>query len=201
MDRAVQGIRLATDGGLKVPAKLWCTMQTASKTSYWTFLTYVLLTFYCLGAAVMNEFVEYQSWADLGPYMSATDFATWHMSTTQYTVPFLTVPALLLTVVVVLLFWQLPPSVPRAALWVVLACHVVAWSSSVFVQWPLEVELSKGNFTPELMDHLLRSDWVRKLMLFIEAPLAVYMAHRALHPALSRQEAPAASAGSVPALG
>ena len=57
---------------------------------------------YCPGAAV-NEFVEYQSWADLGPYLSAADFAAWYLATAQHITPFLTVPAVLLSGVLVLL--------------------------------------------------------------------------------------------------
>ena len=33
------------------------------------------------------------------------------------------------------------------------------------------------------MTRLLRTDWLRKVLLLIEAPLAVFMAHRVLHTA------------------
>ncbi|UYZ57623.1 hypothetical protein [Hymenobacter latericus] len=158
-------------------------MKTTSTPSYRLFLLYLLLTFYCLGAAVMNEFVEYQSWADLGPYLSAADFAAWHVATSQHALPFLTVPALFLTVVVLALFWDLPPAIPRWPLYVVAACHALSWASSVLVQFPLEARLSQGEFSPELMNYLIHSDWLRKLTLFVEAPMAAYMAHRALHGA------------------
>ena len=95
--------------------------------------------------------------------------------------PFLTVPAVLLSGV--LLYWHLPPAVPRAALWLAGACHAVFWLSTVLVQWLLEGALSQGTFSPDLMERLLRSDWVRKALLLVEALLAIYMAHRALRPA------------------
>ena len=155
-------------------------MKASLAPSPWIFVAYLVLTFYCLGAAVMNEFVEYQSWADLGPYLSAADFAAWHVATAQYTVPFLTVPAVLLSGVLVMLYWHLPPAIPRAALWLAVACHAVFWASTLFVQWPLEGALNQGSFSPDLMERLLRSDWVRKALLLVEAPLAIYMAHRAL---------------------
>lgn len=155
-------------------------MKPASSSSHWIFLAYLVLTFYCLGAAVMNEFVEYQSWADLAPYLSAADFAAWHLATAQHIMPFLTVPAVLLSAVLLLLCWQRPPAVPRLALWLVLACHVVYWASTIFVQWPLEGALSEGQFSPDIMARLLRTDWLRKALLLLEAPLAVLMAHRVL---------------------
>ena len=155
-------------------------MKPASLPSHWIFLAYLVLTFYCLGAAVMNEFVEYQSWADLAPYLSAADFAAWHVATSQHIMPFLTVPAVLLSAVLLLLCWQRPSAVPRPALWLALACHGVYWASTVFVQWPLESALSEGQFSLDLMVRLLRTDWLRKLLLLVEAPLAVFMAHRVL---------------------
>lgn len=164
---------------------------------YWFLLAYVVLTFYCLGAAVMQEFVEYQSWADLGPYLSAADFAAWHLATTQYATPFLTVPALLLSAVLLLLCWHLPPAVPRPALWLAIACHGVFWLSTILVQWPLEGALSEGSFSPDLMARLLHSDWVRKVLLLVEAPLAVYMAHRVLQAAQPGTHAPAAALRSA----
>ena len=62
------------------------------------------------------------------------------------------------------------------------AVHAVVWASTLLVQWPLENELSQGNYSPDLMARLLRTDWLRKLLL-IEAPLAVFMAHRVLRAA------------------
>lgn len=173
-------------------------MKPTGLLSHWLLLAYFALTFYCLGAALMNEFVEYQSWAELAPYLSATDFAAWHISTAQHTMPFLTLPAVLLSVVLVLLLWFRPANLPRPALYAVLACHVVVWLSTLLVQWPLESELSAGNVSQDLIDRLIRTDWVRKVMLFVEAPLALYLAHRALRP--TPTPGPALSR-SVPALG
>ena len=95
----------------------------------------------------------------------------------------LTVPAVLLSAVLVLLCWQRPPAVPRPALWLAVACHAVFWASTIFVQWPLEGALSEGQFSPDLMTRLLCTDWLRKALLLVEAPLAVFMAHRVLQAA------------------
>jgi hypothetical protein len=173
-------------------------MRPTSVFSHFIFIAYLVLIFYCLGAAAMNEFVEYQSWADLGPYLSADDFAAWHVATAQHTVPFLTVPAVLLSGVLVLLYWHLPPAVPRAALWLAVACHAVFWASTLFVQWPLEGALNQGSFSPDLMERLLRSDWVRKALLLVEAPLAIYMAHRALRAANGAEVAQPDRPGRLP---
>ncbi len=162
-------------------------MKTDTSPSYWIFLAYLGLTFYCLGSAVMNEFVEYQSWADLKPYLSATDLAAWHLVTAQHTMPFLAVPLLLLTAVLVLLYWYLPPAVPRAALWLALVCHAAFWVSTVLMQWHLSGQLSQALLSPDPMGRLLHGDWLRKLLLFVEAPVALYMAHRALRGTTGEQ--------------
>lgn len=153
-------------------------MKTNALPATWVFLAYFALTFYCLGAALMNEFVEYQSWADLRPYLSATDLASWHIATTQHTMPLLAIPLLLLTAVLVLLFWHLPPGVPRAALWLVAVCHGAFWGATLLMQWQLNDAL-----LPTPLDGLLHSDWLRKLLLLLEAPLALFMAYQALRNA------------------
>ena len=50
------------------------------------FLAYLVLPSYCLGTAVRNEFVEYQSWADRGPNLSAADLrlGAWPPSSLPY---------------------------------------------------------------------------------------------------------------------
>jgi hypothetical protein len=173
-------------------------MKTSTSPSYWVFLAYLGLTFYCLGAAVMNEFLEHQNWADLKPYLSTTDLAAWHLVTAQHTMPFLAVPLLLLTAVLGLLYWHLPPTVPRAALWLAMACHAAFWVSSVLMQWHLSGELSQTLLSPDPLDRLLHGDWLRKLLLFVETPVALYMAHRALRGSTGEQ--PANAAAPQPAL-
>jgi hypothetical protein len=166
-------------------------MKTPAFPSHWIFLAYLVLTFYCLGAGVMNEFVEYQSWADLSPYLSATDLAAWHLVTVQHTMPFLTVPAVLLSMVLLLLCWQRPPAIPRLALWLAVACHVLFWAVSILGQWPLGGALPPELHSPDLLEGLLRGDWARKVLLLLEAPVAIYMAHRILRPAFNEPLPPA----------
>jgi len=93
---------------------------------YRVFLIYLILTFYCFGAAMMNEIVEYQSWADLGNYITAADFAKWHTATSRQTLPILVLPMIILTLTAISLIWFLPPVIPRWTLWIVLSCHAIA---------------------------------------------------------------------------
>jgi hypothetical protein len=158
---------------------------------------YLLLSFYCFGAAMMNEFVEYQSWADLGTYLSAGEFASWHSLTSARAVPFLVLPMLAATLVALSLLRFLPPAVPRWCLWVVLACHALAWTSTLLYQLPLEMQLDRGAYSPTLMAELWRTDWLRKLAFLVEIPVVGYMAHRFFQQVTLLAETPAASPYAV----
>ncbi|GAB3227742.1 hypothetical protein [Spirosoma arcticum] len=139
------------------------------------FLLYLLLTFYCFGAAMMNEFVEYQSWADLGQYISASDFGKWHAATSQTMIPFLVLPMALLTLVAISLIWFLPSTIPRWMLWIVLGCHIIAWLSTILIQVPIELQFDQQGYSGPLMQRLLTTDWIRKGAFFVEIPVALWM--------------------------
>lgn len=143
---------------------------------YRVFLAYLLLTFYCFGAGMMNEFVEYKSYADLGRYLKPADFARWHAATSQNVVPFLVLPILIGNVALVALFWNRPPSVPKWTLWLALACALTAWASTIVFQVPIEQQFDQGGYTPELMARLWQTDWIRKIAFFVEIGVVVYMA-------------------------
>lgn len=142
---------------------------------YRVFLIYLILTFYCFGAAMMNEIVEYQSWADLGNYITAADFAKWHAATSRQTLPILVLPMIILTLTAISLIWFLPPVIPRWTLWIVLSCHAVAWCSTIFVQVPLEMQLSTQGYSRILAEQLINSDWIRKGAFFVEIPIVLFM--------------------------
>jgi len=142
---------------------------------YRVFLIYLILTFYCFGAAMMNEIVEYQSWADLGNYITAADFAKWHAATSRQALPILVIPMIILTLTAISLIWFLPPVIPRWTLWVVLSCHAVAWCSTLFVQVPLEMQLSTTGYSRMLTEQLIQSDWIRKGAFFVEIPVVLFM--------------------------
>ena len=93
---------------------------------------------------MMNEFVEYQSYADLGRYLNPADFAKWHAATSKNIVLFLVLPILLGNIALIALFWNRPPSVPKWTLWVALACALTAWASTIAFQVPIEQQFDQG---------------------------------------------------------
>lgn len=151
-------------------------METKPHSPYRVFLAYLLLTFYCFGAGMMNEFVEYRSYADLGRYVSPADFARWHQATSQYVLPFLVLPILLGNIALLALFFNRPMSVPKWTLWAVLVCALTAWASTILLQVPIEQQFDQGHYSPALMARLWQTDWIRKTAFFVEIGVVTYMA-------------------------
>ena len=142
------------------------------------FLTYLLVTFYCFGAAMINEFVEYYSWADAGRFMSAPDFAAWLTASGKIRVPFLVLPLIIDTILAFMLIRYLPVTAPKWILWIILTCHIVAWSSTFIFQLPLELQLSSKGYSEPIMQQILSTDWIRKAAFFVEIPCVVYLARK-----------------------
>jgi hypothetical protein len=167
-------------------------MNTSSTRSYATFGAYLALTFYCLGAAVYTEWLEYQALTNASSGLSAVDVAAWNMASPQESMYFLTVPSIALTAIVLALFKYLPVSVPRGPLWGVLACQLIVWSVFLLAQVPLDMQAEQNT----LVNLLVHSDWVRKLALLIEAPLALYMTFRAFSPLATARPAAVLNGGA-----
>ncbi len=142
---------------------------------------------------MMNEFVEYLSYADLGRYVSPVDFARWHQTTSQHVLLFLVLPILLGNVALLALFFNRPPSVPKWTLWAVLACALMAWASTILFQVPIEEQFDQGHYTPALMERLWKTDWIRKASFFVEIGIAIYMATCFFRSAFKRQITPEAA--------
>ena len=153
-------------------------MGVSPSTRNGVFLTYLLLTFYCFGAAMINEFVEYSSWSGAGKFMSAADFAAWLTASGKIRVPFLVLPMVIDTILAFALIRYLPPTAPKWVLGIILTCHVVAWASTFVFQLPLELQLGSKGYSAAIMEKILSTDWIRKAAFFVEIPPAIYLAYK-----------------------
>jgi hypothetical protein len=149
-------------------------MSVSKSATYRVFFMYLLMSFYCFGAAMVNEFVEYYSWPEAGRLMQQ-GFAEWLTASSEMRIPVLVLPMVINTLLAFSLLRYLPAVAPRWALWIILCCHVAAWTSTFMFQLPLEMRLGKDEFSPELMQQLLTTDWIRKMAFLIEMPLVIYL--------------------------
>ncbi len=114
------------------------------------------LAFYGFGAGMMDSFVVYHTWRFIGE----AEFATAHMESGSRIVPFFVLPMLVTTIFLVLLFWHRPKVISRKLLWAALLCMIIPWTSSAFIQIPMQMELDKGK-NDELLHQLIVTDWIR----------------------------------------
>lgn len=79
--------------------------------SRWVFLIAFALVFYGNGAAFIESFVNYPSW----PLIGSDEFIRYHQFIGPRVVALLVAPALLGTVLTVLMLWFRPAAIPRSA--------------------------------------------------------------------------------------
>lgn len=151
--------------------------MTKQSVSQNCFLVYLLLTYYCFGAAMTNEFVEYKSWANLSNYISASGFAQWHTAISKDIALVLVAPMLVLIPLTLLLWRFRPAAIPSWTIATAFCCHAVAWIATTVIQLPVELKFDHGQYSTALMQQLRRTDWIRKIAFMAEAGMVTYMAH------------------------
>lgn len=84
--------------------------------------------------------------------------------------PLLVAPIALLVIVTAILAWTGAPPVPRWVFVGALACQSIMVASTVFIQIPIQFELTRSGFDVALIDRLIWTDLVlRKLPSVAEA--------------------------------
>jgi hypothetical protein len=141
----------------------------------WVFLIAFSLTLYGNGAGFMESFVNYPSWHLIGE----SEFTAFHQFITPKVVAFLVAPRLLGTLFTVLMLWFRPPAIPLWAVWAALALQAPVWIATVFIQAPIQLELSDQGLSLPLIEQLIGSDfWLRRVPYAACAGLFVWMAAR-----------------------
>src|ERR1700754_1188446 len=104
--------------------------QFTSAMGPWITTIFFALSFYGLGAGMMDGFAMYHAWRFVG----ADEFAAMHKAAGQRIIAFLVIPTLLMTVFQILLLWHRHRAIKRSWLWITLTCTVICWLSSAFIQ-------------------------------------------------------------------
>ena len=122
----------------------------------WVTTAFFMLSFYGLGAGMMDSFVVYHTWRFIGD----AEFSQAHIASGSRIVPVFVLPLLVMTIFLVLMFWHRPRVISREMLWASLVCAIISWLSSAFIQIPMQAQLSQGKDVA-LLNELIYTDWIR----------------------------------------
>jgi hypothetical protein len=136
-------------------------------------LLFFALSFYCMGAGFMDSFVIYNGWNFVGP----EEFPAMHQATGQRIVTTFVMPMVVLLVLNILQYWLRPVTVPRSWVTMALISQLIGWLSSIFIQIPIQMQLSEGK-DEALLEKLIVSDWLRVFAWLIYIVVVVAMLYR-----------------------
>jgi hypothetical protein len=143
----------------------------------WIFVLAFALVFYGNGAAFVESFVNYPSW-----YLIGTDtFLTYHRFIGPRVIAFLVAPAVLGTVLTIVLLRFRPAPIPRWSVWVAIFLQVVVWVSTATIQIPIQLQLGVQGASAPLLERLMETNWwLRRVPYAACAALFLWMATRAI---------------------
>ena len=147
-------------------------MKTSNKTSIWLFLITFALVFYGMGASFVESFVNYPTW----PLIGANEFRAYHQAFSPLVIGYMVIPLILATILTVLLLWFRPTPLPRWAIWLAVVLQLIPWVSTVAIQFPIQVQLSRDGLSPPLIERLILTNWwLRKVPQIINGLLFLWM--------------------------
>jgi hypothetical protein len=147
-------------------------MQTSNKTSMWLFLISFALVFYGLGASFVESFVNYPTWRLIG----ANEFRAYHQALSPLVIGYMVIPKILATILTILLLWFRPAPLPRWAIWLAVVIQLIPWVSTVAIQFPIQVQLSRDGLSLPLIEQLIFTNWwLRKVPQIINALLFLWL--------------------------
>jgi hypothetical protein len=145
----------------------------------WIFVLAFALVFYGNGAAYIESFVNYPSWHLVG----SDAFLDYHRFIGPRVIAFLVVPALLGTVLTIILLWFRPAAVPLWSVWVAILLQLVVWASTATIQVPIQLQLAVHGASPALLERLMETNWwFRRVPYTVCAALFLWMATQAIAP-------------------
>jgi hypothetical protein len=140
---------------------------------------YLALLAYGLGAGMLESFLNYPMWRDMGARMADVDFKATRAEHTWRIFPLLVIPlALRAPVTLALLAWR-PAFVPAWAVQVALAAQFLGWLSSGTIQIPIQTALTERGYSDELFARLIVTDlWFRVFPALCEAAVGLFLLGR-----------------------
>ncbi len=149
-------------------------MDRRSRAADSFFILTFALTFYCVGAAFVEGFVNYRTWALIGP----PEFQAYHQALSPRIIGTLVIPLAVQTLMSVTLIWFRPSVIPGAAILLATAFIGINWIITFLLQIPIQRQLYTNGYSLDLINKLISNDWIRKAFLVGDALLFLWMMRR-----------------------
>jgi hypothetical protein len=145
-------------------------MQNMNRVGKLNFHLFCGLSFFSCGTAMMDYFLVYPSRAIVG----ADEFVAYHALLEAAIVPVSVIPFFIITVQNIFLFWWRPARVSRMLVWASLACLLLDWLSSIFIQIPMNLQLNHGKDI-KLIEAVMSTNWGRIVLEVTQAMVVLVM--------------------------
>ena len=142
-------------------------MSTAGKLNFHLFCALSLFSF---GTAMMDYLLVYPSRAIVGE----EEFVAYHALLEAAIIPVSVMPFFIITIQNVFLFWSRPANIERGLVVVSLCCLLLDWSSSIFVQIPMNLKLNEGKDIA-LIQKVIETNWGRVFLESLQALSVIIM--------------------------
>lgn len=120
--------------------------------------TYLLLSIYSLGGAVVEGFVYYPAWKVVGP----VEFPGFHRSLSERLIPAFVTPFFLSVLANLLLAWYRPPELPRRLVLLALGLNSLIVLVTVVLAIPIQAQLAEAQSVGAI-DRLIGYDLLLRL--------------------------------------
>lgn len=141
------------------------------------FAFYLFLATYCAGSMSV---LQWQHFA-LYPHVGKDSFKAYVRANNKAAVLPAILPAVVLTLVTVLLLFTRPGYMSPGIVLVSLALNLINLVSSFLWQARLHAQLAQVGYDQILIDRLIKTNWIRTAALFVEGLVAVYCATSAIN--------------------
>ena len=147
-------------------------MQTSNNASIRLFLICFALVFYGVGASFVESFVNYPTWRLIG----ANEFRAYHQALTPLVIGYMVIPMLITTLLTSFLLWFRPAPIPQWAIWLAVVLQLIIWASTVAIQLPIQMQLSRDGLSLPLINGLIFTNWwLRKVPQIFNALLFLWL--------------------------
>ncbi len=142
----------------------------------WLLFLYLALLFYGFGVQMLESFLNYPMWWDMGAHMNNLDFIAVRQIHQWRIFPLLVIPLALRVPVSIALLWWRPGFIRVWMLGAILALQLIGWTSSFQIQIPIQLALTNQGFSNELFARLITTDlWWRVLPFVCEVGISLLM--------------------------